>query len=495
MKKIELSILIATLLSSCASNSDELLNVSKSDNEVSTVRISAADTTSYASIDDVITVASKGFTTYSRGTSAIIESIKTVKDDNDNDILYVVNYANNSGYILISASKDYHPILAYSDEGNFDISDISESAANLWFEDTKINIQNISQLPTEFKQSCRAEWSQYIKKYQNLDSVNSRSLPKDPDEEEAIRQEIENWKYQGYDVYTVAEYMDNYLYLPVLPSSMYSRVYEIYNMAANSLTLEYPRDNYYIIYKNSYETTDNFKMLTTKWKQGYPYNLDVPYYNEANNHVALGCATIALGQILKYKANLTDYDFSLMPDDATTYNSELCRFLYDLGKKLNIDYKNNDTGTTIKNVESVLKKLDYSYSETSHDFFSVLSSLRNGNPVYMRGTEIQTGIGHAWVCDGAQYSQTTTEFKLMMLDYQPEDLLRGPFIEEMSSSSGQGLQYLHMNWGWGDGYNGFYRDGDVKTKKTLIINGKTVTETNGTFSKDRKNLINITYKK
>jgi hypothetical protein len=50
-----------------------------------------------------------------------------------------------------------------------------------------------------------------------------------------------------------------------------------------------------------------------------------------------------------------------------------------------------------------------------------------------------------------------------------------------------------MNWGWGGTSDGFYREGNVTVKGNFVIDGKTYTEQ--TYSKNRKNLINITYKK
>lgn len=41
-----------------------------------------------------------------------------ISDDNGNPSIYVINYKN-GGFVLVSATRNYYPILAFSDKGSF----------------------------------------------------------------------------------------------------------------------------------------------------------------------------------------------------------------------------------------------------------------------------------------------------------------------------------------------------------------------------------------
>ena len=62
--------------------------------------------------------------------SSLGYTVSTIKDDNGNDAIYVVNFANDGGFVLVSAVKNIQPILAYSNSGYFSLtSDAGENGA------------------------------------------------------------------------------------------------------------------------------------------------------------------------------------------------------------------------------------------------------------------------------------------------------------------------------------------------------------------------------
>lgn len=64
-------------------------------------------------------------------------STETIRDSSseNNPLMYVINYAD-GGFVIISATKDYYPVLAYSDEGSFVLSEDMGSVA-VWWEKPK----------------------------------------------------------------------------------------------------------------------------------------------------------------------------------------------------------------------------------------------------------------------------------------------------------------------------------------------------------------------
>ena len=72
-----------------------------------------------------------------------IREIVPINGDNGEPAMYVVNYADNKGWVIVSASTDYAPILAHSDEGNFEVSNIEGNAIEVWVDETKSVIETM----------------------------------------------------------------------------------------------------------------------------------------------------------------------------------------------------------------------------------------------------------------------------------------------------------------------------------------------------------------
>ncbi|MBR1595407.1 MAG: Spi family protease inhibitor [Phocaeicola sp.] len=76
-----------------------------------------------------------------------IREIVPINGDNGEPSMYVVNYADNKGWVIVSASTDYAPILAHSDEGNFEVSNIEGNAIEVWVDETKAAIESMKTAP------------------------------------------------------------------------------------------------------------------------------------------------------------------------------------------------------------------------------------------------------------------------------------------------------------------------------------------------------------
>ena len=48
-------------------------------------------------------------------------SVETIYDDSQEPLVYVVNRPQNGGFMIISATKNYDPILAYNTTGHFSV--------------------------------------------------------------------------------------------------------------------------------------------------------------------------------------------------------------------------------------------------------------------------------------------------------------------------------------------------------------------------------------
>jgi hypothetical protein len=78
----------------------------------------------------------------------------------------------------------------------------------------------------------------------------------------------------------------------------------------------------------------------------------------------------------------------------------------------------------------------------------------------MSGSDKTYG-GHAWVCDGVTYGDHSYGFKIMYLEYHPEDMIYQPYLEAINTISTTSYLYYHMNWGLKDIANGSYYQDNV----------------------------------
>jgi hypothetical protein len=83
-------------------------------------------------------------------------SIEVIKADTETPLAYILNYPE-GGFAIVSATRDYHPVLAYSDEGSFEITPDMGPVA-WWLEDTKEAIRQSAASGEEDKLYARRMW-------------------------------------------------------------------------------------------------------------------------------------------------------------------------------------------------------------------------------------------------------------------------------------------------------------------------------------------------
>lgn len=398
--------------------------------------------------------------------------------DDGVDLFYVVNFANDCGYVLISANKNYAPVLAFNDSGNFNIDKIKESGLAIWTDEVSENIKQANNADLEVRKQNRATWSAFLKKYKLFDRKSkSRMIYEDDEEEGKINQQIYEWYMDGYSVYTVADYKENYSYLPSLPLVAETKMNEIYEMPFDTEKMAYPKDYNYVLVMDKYKTIISVpNLMSTSWHQEEPYNNAVEYSYSNGEHVLLGCTAIALGQVLKYYAEVPGYNFDNMPNSTTTNCPDLAIFLYMVGKKIGIRYDFLKSEASINQVEYALNEFGYTYSLRNHSMGDVANSLQAGCPVIMFGTDSNGSSGkdasHAWVCDGVSQTEHTGGFKIMCLDYHSDDTIYQPYLEAINTVNTASYLYYHMNWGFKDIANGSYYYDNVSVGSYNFTQGR-----------------------
>lgn len=332
---------------------------------------------------------------------------------------YVINYANNEGFAIISADARYEPILSFGSEGQLLQNDTIPSMMAEWLGYVTENIYSVRQNTYNDISAI----SNYNQRWQELH----------------IEGDINNIISPSGDVFTK----------PGL----------------------YGDDTGGGISCSGKVNVVKGPLLTTRWGQDKTYNDSLPNANcnPADPQYPTGCVATATAQILKYysKPN-SSYNYASMPDAYA--NSDLAKLMKDLGQSsyLNMTYACDGSGANSARVTGVLKN-KFSYSSASDmqqynnsKFQNIVNDIIDNKVVFLSASEEYYKFpkwlfgytygkgGHAWVCDGYKID---------------------------GNQCGTRSKWLHMNWGWDGYYNRFFHEdnwnpgsNNFRYDRTIIFN-------------------------
>ena len=407
-------------------------------------------------------------------TERIVKEVKTISSEDGAANIYAVNYADDKGFTLVSATKNYFPVLAEVESGSFD-DGIYETGAAVLLDQYNNDIEYCRTLPEDSLRRFRALWREYEQKNEAKPKVT-----KDGDALAAlISTSFASWRAAGYEIYDLGGGAPE-----DLPQSVYDSWYSIAEGVANE---DYDIDNNaFILVGRNRTTYQKGPLVSTQWGQGSPYNLSTATINGV--HPMLGCCAVAMGQLMKYHQypNTSDYNWSSMPNvlsSTVTTITPLSDFLYEVALSINTNFGVSGSSSTIANVEGALQGT-YGYSsdlDNSHNSTNVKNSIISEKPVIMRGdrTDGSSYVGHEWLCDGYKFSNVTTEYILMVISVVEPPLQFETPVNPYYAYEG-GAEYYHMNWGHSPDADGWYADG--------LSSG----DANHYYCFNRKELVNIT---
>lgn len=329
----------------------------------------------------------------------------------EDDVLpagYVFNYANNEGYVIVSADLRQEPILAFSSSDNLNQNDTIPNGMY--------------------------EWAAY-----NIDVIQE------------IR--VGDYYATGIDLSILQHQYQNWLNL-----------FDDMNLTDPPTGFEKP--NKWEDPTNPMDCTTPYyakkgPYLQTNWDQNTPYNNLVNSTLNCNGQKPpTGCVATATGQILKYWSKPhANYNYAVMPNNSGN-NTQIQTLMRDLGQSthLNMNYGCGGSGAPSARVLYTLLTHfsyagpgiygDYTYSSRWNikgdldasrvlyfeGYHGVTTTVTTRKPIlwiFPRQPIVTTTYseGHAWLCDG---------------------------YEAKGNNCSQQFWY-HMNWGWENGrHNGWY---------------------------------------
>jgi hypothetical protein len=426
-----------------------------------------------------------------------LEKIQPIVHHSDT-LLYIVNYKNNKGWLVISGDKRTEAILAYSNEGFFE-PEKSNAGVAIWLDDLAEHIYALKQ--THEGDTTTADYNlwQIIEAQQCMAAI----LPPTGDLNIGIG---------GSGGYWIVDHI---------------------------VTTPLP-------------TTTKGPLLQTKWGQGSPWNTCVPWMRDYSTRCHTGCVAVAGAQMLYYlhhkwgvpaamystgycigwsdngaysyqfgfgNPTTTTWDqMALSRNDYGGYTDNVAILMGYVGWSIDMKYKSDGSGADTDDLVGLFSNLGINSIYTGYNSSSVISSLNNNMPIILRAYRTKHDImflgidlgnwyenGHAWVADGYEKRQTKYTYYYHWVENSGNgngsfDAIMAPAPISYATNSNLNLDisitpikteesistsyYLIMNWG----YDGSYDNG------RYALNGAWTTQSDRNYQWEREMIINFAKK-
>lgn len=408
----------------------------------------------------------------------MISSSETISEDGQN-LMYVFNYEG-GGFVIVGSTRNYYPILAYSDEGSFILKD-DMGPVDVWLDETKVSIKNSGSLDNDTKAQMQNLWARYDGTF--VDPAQARLSSRRPQ----TRSTGEDACWDRIDSLTLEHGSEGWTYLPL------SAVEDVFA----DLDLESYYDAIcYSAYQNNsalnetvigYRTPVNYQtgpLIMTEWHPLTPFNDYCP------SNCYAGYGPLAVAQVMKYWEkptsmtwNIYTFGWNNIPavpnNNSSDRHGQLIMYLWHL---LQVTVSSpTQIMTTVNKIQNGLDSIGYTATISNpHSNVAVKNQLLYYNrPVIMYGKDTNQNIEHFWVCEGAKeynYDQI-----LFYTENQPNGA--GNFTQGMYSYSNPGSlgggnpsYYYYMNWGMGSSPyfspNGWYSANDVTLDGTNLSSNR-----------------------
>ncbi|MCM1483589.1 MAG: C10 family peptidase [Muribaculaceae bacterium] len=480
MKHLSLSLTLAAAIGLCSCSNQDVINECPDimDNPAAQAIISVPDNnpvlTEPKAMQAALRVLSRegGMSRSAEGMS-----VTAINDDSGKALIYAINFGTDNGFVLLAADKRAYPVVAMSQTGHFDCTNLENTPYGAWIEGAKIAISHPECMPDSIAALARQEWLSLTSSEEKY-TAGSRSTG-DEYIDNVIASAISTWRGQGYTV-TCAAYAN--------PNDYPDRIASLIRQV-QSQTVVYPNpaQTSFILTKQVTSTTNPRPTVNTVWHQQYPYNASLPEGAEY-----IGCVPIAVAQIMNYHKKPTTIDFSQFPNMLLPYSGKtpLTDFLREVGEACGINYYNDKPGANIDDAINALNSYGYTSEKINFEISKILEGLKTG-PVYLRGPIEGSKDGHAWVCDGGLAGGYATAYTFVtytgdFADINPTAAFATRGTDNVASTL---VPSLHMIWGWNQQGDGWYYSSDWNV---TLNKADGTTETRHIY-KNQEALINILY--
>lgn len=442
MKKLfnVLNILVAvSFFVACSDDCADSINMAVGEDLCSAQEVNAV------SIEEALNVAAAYFPAKptSRGSEV---DVQMISEPGMSAALYVINFANDGGFILVSGKKTFSPVLAFSDRGHFDIDNMPETLST-WVDECVCDVYESINLSSDSIESVAKEWARFAE-----DGLQSRSSERPSlaymtqEEYDAFKEKavdsIDSWTRQGFKVYEYLDYIKEHDSITPMGFNIgehaHGWVHPLYEADFWALT--------YVLERNTTTVSGMDRSDEPQWGQRNGYNQSFPMLSNGELAYA-GCGPIALGQLMyksKYPRNINWAEVT-QRGVANRYTSD---FIYEIALKAEAEFETQGTKTNHKKYKSLLES--YGYAAKDADFNeknlvvpAIICSKLYSNNVYQGA--------HAWLVTTGSRVEYEDYIEVWVFDdHKRLDRLYAEMLDFSRYSN------YYVNWGWSGNYDGFY---------------------------------------
>ena len=426
------SVLFAFLFYSCTSYLEED-SIPAQEPVGKLLRISSKDSVLTSTDASIVALLERHGTTGTKsGNVEEIDDVVPICGDGGEVIMYAVNFRT-GGYTIVSATKDYFPVLAEVESGRFS-DDVYNTGASILLEEYKDGIGYAKTLPKASLDSLRALWMKYEEPH-----IGQWASAKSNDPLfDLVSDSMDVWVRSGVSFWFLYEGKPN-----ALPDYIYQ---EYLSLASGYSNPNYDYLNNCVIVGRPDEHSGSIgPLVTTDWGQRWPYNSGL------SQDWPIGCSAVATGQIMAYHEFPILWDW----DNILANGDKIGPFMYEVATGINTDFGPEGSGATINDMKDYLEDCGYNVRKESHVASYVEGSIRTARPVLMTG--FSDNAGHAWICDGLQTHTRYVTYSLLLISCSEPlkyEQWGTPYVDHLTAVP----TMYHMNWGWYGGSDGFYTD-------------------------------------
>ena len=389
----------------------------------------------------------------------MICSTETVSEDGQN-LMYVFNYQG-GGFVIVGSTRNYYPILAYSDEGSFVLQD-DMGPVDVWLDETKVSIKSSNSLDNATKEQMQNLWERYDGTY--VDPTQELLAARRPQ----TRSNGEDACWYHIDSLQAEHGSEGWTYNSLSNAEYYFNEWGFEDL--------YEEICYYASQNHSdpSETVIGYRypavnqvgpLLETEWHQYAPFN------DSCLNQYPAGSDVIAAAQVMKYYEhpdtlmwNGTTITWADIPVSPNTVPNKIPQLIRRLGQLFQVNYGSSGTTTFLSYVLYGLMSKGYLPLSADDEAIYRTQIFTYHRPVLMFGWKTSDILSehYAWVCDGVRQAV----YNEMQFYTENQPYGAGTFTQGMYTYNNPGLvgqpvgspiYTYHMNWGLMNGlYNGWF---------------------------------------
>lgn len=439
MKKILLFLGLSCCLLSC--NKDDVIPINAEAeglNDLIQTSVNSLSPSEAQEVADIFYSRAFGDTFLKKSRST---NVSPISNDQNVPVAYVVNNAD-GGWVIVSATTDYYPILAFSDCGHITLDANKSDGLKDWIDETILAIEESDKLDDETSSIIAAEWLQYASDTQieQLSDLPGGSSPEAVMCRNRMKELNETYYTDGWSFRTLSS---------LTSMGIPNQVYSIADQVGS------PYEYTIVGIKDISLKTTVGPLLSTKWGQGNGFNELCP------NQYPAGCVPIAMAQIMKFHKYPSSFDWNNMANTYATYASQY--LIANIGQTIGVDYGSDGSSASTSEALDGFKYYGYQAVLKDHKSSDVASEISNNKrPVFMRGQPGLLSNGHAWVCDGLNRNIAEYEYYVEYITNGSYNNLGYTLIDNPGAFGGSSYTYFHMNWGWKGTNDGWFVDNNIE---------------------------------